>query len=193
MRIIAGQLKGLRLEGPPQREKARPTADKTKESLFNILGPISSGTVVLDAFAGTGQIGLEFLSRGAGFCVFSEKSRGMFQVLQQNVQKAHLEASSEIFFGDVRKNIARAKHRFDYVYLDPPFHYHWEQPIMEYLRRLKKLREGALVILECAPDEEVTASLEGYREVFCRKYHGQTIQIFRYGEEQEEERGDKNE
>lgn len=122
MRIIAGTLKGRRLAGPPS-DGVRPTTDGLRETLFNILAARVPGARVLDAYAGTGSVGLEALSRGASAVTFVERDRRTLAVLRRNVETCAVTAQSSILCGDFLD--ARAQHTthgpFDIVFVDPPY------------------------------------------------------------------------
>jgi 16S rRNA (guanine(966)-N(2))-methyltransferase RsmD len=116
MRIIAGKFKGRRLEGP-KGAGVRPTSDGLRETLFNVLGDRVEGARVLDAFAGTGAVGLEALSRGAAHVTFVERDRAAATVLERNVAACRAGEACMI----VRGEFARTVGRFDVVWLDPPY------------------------------------------------------------------------
>jgi 16S rRNA (guanine966-N2)-methyltransferase len=117
VRIIAGRLKGRRLEGP-RAAGVRPTSDGLRETLFNVLGRSVDGARVLDAFAGTGAVGLEALSRGARHVTFVESNRETARLLADNVARCDGAEACMI----VRDEFARAPlGRFDLVWLDPPY------------------------------------------------------------------------
>src|SRR5262245_34157856 len=126
MRIIAGHLKGRRLAGPPG-PGVRPTSDSLRETLFNVLGGSLDGPRVLDAYAGTGALGLEALSRGATSVTFVESQRAMLKVLEANIAACHAEEACMIVRGDFldlrdkTRNRAMASSSFDLVLLDPPY------------------------------------------------------------------------
>ncbi len=183
MRVIAGARRGVRLEPPGKREKTRPTEDKLKEAVFNIIQPVKTGARVLDLFAGTGQIGIEFLSRGAEYCVFGEKSPGMVRTLRTNVEKSGFEEQAMILHADYRQVIARSPVSFDYVYLDPPFGFRMEYESIRMLRRLERVAPGGLIIVESAregrEEPDWPEVIEGYQPVFQRAYRSQVIRIFK--------------
>jgi 16S rRNA (guanine(966)-N(2))-methyltransferase RsmD len=122
LRIIAGSLKGRRLK-PPDWEGLRPTSDKLRETLFNVLGDHVVGAQVLDGFAGTGAVGIEALSRGAAHVTFVENDSRAIRLLQSNLQHCGVEERYAI----IRVDFARAKPLlqtsapFDVVFLDPPY------------------------------------------------------------------------
>jgi 16S rRNA (guanine(966)-N(2))-methyltransferase RsmD len=118
MRIIAGRLKGRRLKAPAGTS-VRPTSDSLRETLFNVLGPLD-GLGVLDAFAGTGALGLEAYSRGASSIAFIEHDTAALRVLHENVAHCGVEDACAIIRGDFMHVRVDAQ-RFDLVLLDPPY------------------------------------------------------------------------
>jgi 16S rRNA (guanine966-N2)-methyltransferase len=121
MRIIAGTWKGRTLAGP-SGPGLRPTSDSLRETLFNILGPGVAGARVLDAFAGTGALGLEALSRGAAHATFVELEGRAVKILQENIRRCGAELLATIVRGDFgRVDLGGGASRFDLVCLDPPY------------------------------------------------------------------------
>jgi len=124
MRIIGGALKGKRLKSFSGR-KIRPTSDRVKEALFNIIsGEMIRDASVLDLFAGTGNLGIEALSRGAGKTVFVEKERGSLKLLTANLKLCSLDGRSEVIPLDVKNALPLLEKRgekFDLIFLDPPY------------------------------------------------------------------------
>jgi 16S rRNA (guanine(966)-N(2))-methyltransferase RsmD len=122
MRVIAGRFKGRRLEAP-RGEGIRPTSDKLRETLFNILAPYVEGARVLDGFAGTGAVGLEALSRGARHVTFVERDRRAAALIAANLARCGVEEGYTIECGDVASVLRRAPAgtAFDLVLLDPPY------------------------------------------------------------------------
>jgi len=123
MRIVAGSARGLRLEGPG-KVPIRPTGDRVRQSLFNILAPVVEGQNVLDAFAGTGALGIEALSRGAGFCVFLEKDPRLLAIIERNVAHTRLADRARVIRCDVWRSIDKLRDlnlRFGLLLFDPPY------------------------------------------------------------------------
>lgn len=120
-RIIAGTNKKMRLV-VPDGNFVRPTTDRIKESLFNVIADDIPGAVFLDLFAGTGQIGLEALSRGADFCTFIEKNHKVWLVLKENIIKSRFE-NCEFKKEDAHRYIMKSSKSFDIIYIDPPYSY----------------------------------------------------------------------
>ena len=118
MRIVAGRLKGRRLTAPPG-DAVRPTSDSLRETLFNVLADRVDGARVLDAFAGTGALGLEALSRGAAHATFIERDRRVIRVLRENVARCGAEDACTIIGADFTTVDEPAA--FDLVLLDPPY------------------------------------------------------------------------
>jgi 16S rRNA (guanine966-N2)-methyltransferase len=120
MRIIAGTLKGRRIEAP-RWEGLRPTSDKLRETLFNVLAPRTPGARVLDGYAGTGAVGIEALSRGAQVVTFVERDPRAVRLIEANLARCGVSDRYAIIrarFADAARN---ARERFDIVFLDPPY------------------------------------------------------------------------
>jgi 16S rRNA (guanine(966)-N(2))-methyltransferase RsmD len=147
MRIIAGRLKGRRLKGPP-REGVRPTSDRLRETLFNILSARVADARVLDAFAGTGALGIEALSRGAARATFVERDAPAMRVLKQNVDSCGVQDVCDLIRGDFIGLARRlpALGPFDLVLLDPPYDIQRLDDVIGGAAAL--LAEGGLVVLE---------------------------------------------
>jgi 16S rRNA (guanine966-N2)-methyltransferase len=122
MRVIAGTFKGRRLKAPTW-EGLRPTSDKLRETLFNILAPRIEGARVLDGFAGTGAVGIEALSRGAAHVTFVESDRRATALIEQNLAACGVERDYSIEKGTVESALRRLPdgERFDLIVLDPPY------------------------------------------------------------------------
>lgn len=150
MRIIGGEFRSRRLKTLPGMA-TRPTADKLRETLFDVLGARVAGSVFYDCYAGSGAAGLEALSRGAAFAVFIERSRAAARVLKENVAALGVEARCLVLQQPVAAALSDASRPADFVFLDPPY-----QPEAEYGRVLTMLAEGeglnpdAVVIAEHA-------------------------------------------
>ena len=118
MRVIAGELRSRRLKGVPGLA-TRPTPDRLRETLFDILAPRIEGAVFVDGYAGTGAVGIEALSRGARHCYFLERNRTALAVLRENLGSLGLEARATVVPG--RASVTLAQCRADLVFLDPPY------------------------------------------------------------------------
>lgn len=159
MRIVGGQFRGRRLSAPAGQD-TRPTADRTREALFNILkahGLPETTTTVLDAFAGTGALGLEALSRGAGQAVFFETGRTALTCLEANIASLGVEPQSRIFRRDVTRP-PPCHQPAALLFLDPPYHQGLAPPALLALAHHGWLAPQALVVVETAHAETALAS-----------------------------------
>ncbi|MEX1012964.1 MAG: 16S rRNA (guanine(966)-N(2))-methyltransferase RsmD [Waddliaceae bacterium] len=123
MRIIGGKFKNRPLTSP-KGTAVRPTSSRLRETLFNICQQEIEGARFLDLFAGSGAMGIEAISRGASFCVFSDKSRTSLQVIEKNINHLELGTQAQVLLGDAKKIIEQLNTRkaaFDLIFLDPPY------------------------------------------------------------------------
>lgn len=150
-RVVSGKAGGIKLDAP-KGLKTRPTSDKVKEAVFSAISNHIYGARFLDVFAGTGQIGIEALSRGARSAVFIDHNRECVRFIMQNLKKTRLEDNAVVIMADVNSGILRLKEEelFDVVYMDPPF----DEAISSFrtvaglLLRQGSLSPDALVLLE---------------------------------------------
>ncbi|HLG56274.1 MAG TPA: 16S rRNA (guanine(966)-N(2))-methyltransferase RsmD [Vicinamibacterales bacterium] len=164
MRIIAGSLKGRRLKAPTW-EGLRPTSDKLRETLFNILAPRIAGARVFDGYAGTGAVGLEAISRGALHVTFVERDRRAAALIEENLTACRVEGGYTIHCGDAATVLSGfGVDAFDLILLDPPYAAPVERALGASARAL--VPDG-LVVLEHATRQEPAApgSLERVRDV----------------------------
>jgi 16S rRNA (guanine966-N2)-methyltransferase len=159
MRIVAGKHRGRRIAAPPG-DAVRPTSERAREALFNILahgrfgpGPIFEDARVLDVFAGTGAFGLEALSRGARFATFIENDRDARETLAANIKTLGEGARTRLLVADATTP-PRSDGPYDLVFLDPPYRSGLAAPALEALSRAGWLGPGALVIVELAARED---------------------------------------
>lgn len=179
MRIITGRARGTNLFSPKNYD-VRPTADRVKESVFNILGSSVVDARVLDAFAGSGNLGLECWSRGAANVVFVDKSRESLRLVQRNVEKCHAEDDCRCLQGDVLEVVRRLERQgeeFDFVFMDPPYHKGLVSALLKVLADTEILSSKALLVAERAADEDALLLPEKFQLVREEKY-GSTIIAF---------------
>jgi 16S rRNA (guanine(966)-N(2))-methyltransferase RsmD len=165
VRVIAGRLKGRRLK-PPAWERLRPTSDKLRETLFNILAPRIDGARVLDGYAGTGALGIEAISRGAAHVTFVEQDRRAVALIQDNLTACGVEGGYTIHRGDTATVLpGLGPGTFDLILLDPPYDTTFMAAVLEASARA--LASGGVVVLEHATRREPvsTALLEPVRRV----------------------------
>ncbi|WP_245986570.1 16S rRNA (guanine(966)-N(2))-methyltransferase RsmD [Azospirillum thermophilum] len=172
MRIVGGRHRGRRLVAPEGRD-TRPTTDRTREALFNILShaawaPDLDGAVVLDGFCGTGALGLEALSRGAVHCSFLDLGRAALEAVRANVATLGEEANATILRADVTKPPA-PRQPCDLVFLDPPYGKDLAPRALEALARSGWLAPGALAVVEVAEGDPLPLPA-GFSAVDERRY-----------------------
>ena len=182
MRIITGKAKGLNLK-TPKGLMTRPTSDRIKESLFNILNGMFdfTGKMILDLFAGTGALGLEAMSRGSKQAVFIDmRTTG---IIKDNVKRGHFIDDSEILCSDVFKGITRLsvqQRQFDLIFCDPPYNKGLCEQTLTAVDGLNLLSAEGLFIAEHGIDELMDASLVNIAFVRQIKYgHTTAIDIFK--------------
>ncbi len=175
MRVITGEARGrklITLEG----QDVRPTTDRVKESIFNIVQFDVEGASVLDLFAGSGQIGIEALSRGAKHCTFVDSSNRSIEVVKQNLKTCGFEKRASIFCGDGKMYITLSHDRFDIAFLDPPYN---KQIIDSVLSAVaEKMTENGIILCESELREELPES--GGDFVKHREYKYGKIKITSY-------------
>ncbi len=178
MRIITGSARGCRLKTPKGAEVTRPTADRVKESLFNILGQMVAGRKVLDIFAGTGNLGLEALSRGAESAVFVDKATA--KLIAENLQLTRLQEKGIVRSGDVFAELSRqaaGKAEFSLIFCDPPYHRGlWQQALRQIDASDGLMAENGILVVEHGAEENEIPELSRLQLVHNRRY-GHTTQL----------------
>lgn len=166
MRIITGSARGTHLY-TLQGEATRPTAERTKEALFSILQQKPVGTRVLDLFAGSGQLGLEALSRGAVHAVFVDGARDAADIVRRNAEKTHLSDRCEVVVSEARAFLRGCrKPPFDLIFLDPPYAAGLVPDALRLLLDRELLAPGACIVAETASPEDVFGKDEALADQF---------------------------
>ncbi|HDL07934.1 MAG TPA: 16S rRNA (guanine(966)-N(2))-methyltransferase RsmD [Desulfobacteraceae bacterium] len=176
MRIIGGNLKKKKLNSISGL-KIRPTADRLRESIFNIISVRIKDAVVLDLFAGTGAMGIEALSRGAKLSVFIDHYRTALSVIERNIRACSLKKSAKIIRWDIIKNlncIKSADFSFDLVFIDPPYARNLVKQALLNLQRSRCLDKKALIIVEHSILEPVPEHILTFKRTYQKKY-GKTM------------------
>lgn len=176
MRVISGAARGRRLKEPAGM-KIRPTSDKIKESIFNIIQFELEGRRVLDLFAGTGQLGIEALSRGAQHTVFVDESPDAYKIIKQNVEHCGYAESSTIVRAEAT-SILRSGEKYDVIILDPPYETALIDKALSIINEIDILKENGIIVCETKADKELPPLSEPY---YLRKeYRYGTIKITVY-------------
>lgn len=149
MRIIAGKARRLPLRALPGKE-TRPTTDRIKETLFNMIAPDLEGAYFLDLFSGSGQIGLEAVSRGSAYCVLVDQNRKACEVIAENMQFTKLADQCLLMNTDCMSALRRleGKYRFDVIFMDAPYNQNLEPEILQYLSHSTLVKAGTTIIVE---------------------------------------------
>jgi 16S rRNA (guanine(966)-N(2))-methyltransferase RsmD len=179
MRVISGTSKGRKL-ATPRSEGLRPTSDRVKESLFNILGRKIEGKRLLDLFAGTGNLGIEALSRGAERVLFVEKGKQALGLIQKNLSLCGMEGKSEIIPKDVSRAIGILKQRgesFDLILMDPPYGKGLVRQTLMKLFEQEIHHEVSILVIEHDRREPLPETTPGWNLVRQRKI-GDTVISF---------------
>lgn len=178
MRVIAGSRRSIRLT-TVKGDKVRPTTDRIKETLFNILQPDLPGATFLDLFAGSGAIGIEALSRGAKEAVLVEQDRDALACIRANLKATRLEAEAQLKAGDVLTVLRTLQHApFDLVFMDPPYNLAWEEKVLAVLSEAAYVDDDTKIIVEGSAETELPyAEAMGFT-VYRVKSYGSNKHIF---------------
>lgn len=180
MRVITGTARGRRL-GELQGMDTRPTTDQVKESIFNIIQFDTEGRRVLDLFGGTGQLGIEALSRGAAFCTFVDNRRDAAKLIRDNLKVCDLTDKARVVQGDSIGYLSTVTERVHLVFLDPPYHTNLLENALKKIAEIDILTENGIIICE-SPVEKVLPELPApYRK--GREYRYGKIKITVYRKE----------
>lgn len=156
MRVIAGTARSLKLETPKGLD-TRPTTDRIKETLFNMIQFDIQGASFLDLFAGSGGIGIEALSRGAKEAVFVDNAKEAYDCIMANLKHTKLEHGAQVCRQDVFVAMTSLEYRkkFQLIFMDPPYHKELEQRVLEYFTTSSLVDENTLIIFEAALDTDL--------------------------------------
>ena len=187
MRIITGKARGTKLQ-TLAGEATRPTAERTKEAIFSMINFDIAGARVLDLFAGSGQLGLEALSRGATSAVFNDSSREAAAVIRANAEKTRLNDSCEILSTDWQSVLRRfaGRERFELSFLDPPYAGGFLPKVLTKMIEWDLLADGAVIVCESANEEDVFFGDEELKNQFnirrVARYGAACVTILEKGE-----------
>lgn len=174
MRVISGTARGRRLK-ELQGMDTRPTTDKVKESMFNIIQFDLEGRKVLDLFAGTGQLGIEALSRGAAHCTFIDTRRDAVAVIKENLKSTNFSQQSSVMQSDSLAFLSSCREKFDIIFLDPPYQTDFLDRCMETVVMFDILNEHGIMVCESAADRVLPTLPEEYQ--MSREYRYGKIKL----------------
>ena len=179
MRIISGKARGTKLY-TLDGTATRPTLDRVKESLFNIIQNDIEDSTVLDLFSGSGAIGLEFLSRGAKRAVLCDSSKDAIKIIKQNVQKTHFEEKVEVYNMEFTKLVERLQNqKFDIIYIDPPYATDFIKISLEKIIEYELVNENTKIIVETDDETRILNQIEKMDvEITDKRKYGRATIIF---------------
>ena len=173
MRVIAGTAKGKQLK-TPDGMLTRPTTDRVKEALFSIIHFDLPGACVLDLFGGTGQLGIEALSRGAKKAVFVESREEACKLIRENLKRTGLQDRAQVVRADYLEYLRRCREKFDIVLLDPPYAEVFLENALKMITEIDILQSGGIIVTERPLGKELPWDFEGYTRSKDYKY-GKTL------------------
>ena len=182
MRIITGIYKGRKLETPIGRD-VRPTGDKVKEAIFSILMAEVPGAVCVDLFAGTGNLGLEALSRGADFCHFCDNDRTSIGIIKRNIAHCGAEEKARVHACDYMNFLRKMAEPADIFFLDPPYHAGLYEKCLETIDTLDLLSEQGIIVAEHEKGTDLPQDIGRLFAVSVHRYGKTCVTLFAHREE----------
>lgn len=179
MRIIGGKAKGTKLytlEG----EKTRPTLDRVKESLFNIIQSDIQDSIFLDLFAGSGAIGLEAVSRGAKKAILCDSSKQAIEIIKKNIEKTHLQEKTELYQMEFEKLLEnKIQEKIDIIYIDPPYATNFVYQAIKLIIKKDIVNEQSVIIVETDQEQKILKQIEDLEvKIVDKRKYGRAHLIF---------------
>lgn len=181
MRVISGKVRGLKLNTPKNND-VRPTTDRVKESLFNIINSYMIQSNVLDLFSGTGSLGIECLSRGANKCVFVDLSKDSINIIKSNIKKARFENESVVLNLDFKNAIDKLKiqnEEFDVIFMDPPYYKDMFIEALEKVDNAGLLKEEGIIVVEHDTKHDFPDNIGRLEKIRNKKYGSTTLTFYK--------------
>ena len=178
MRVITGKARGVALKTPDGLH-TRPTADRVKEALFSIIQFDVPGARVLDLFAGTGQLGIEALSRGAASAVFVDEREDACTLVKENLRRTKLYDQGSVVRSDYLSFLKNCKNQFDLIFLDPPYAEVFLENSLKFITEIDILRDGGIIVAERPLGKELSWQFEGYSRSKDYKYGKTLLTLYR--------------
>ncbi|WP_066716124.1 16S rRNA (guanine(966)-N(2))-methyltransferase RsmD [Clostridium sp. Marseille-P299] len=180
MRVIAGKARRTLLK-TPEGFDTRPTTDRTKETLFNILNGYLPDCNFLDLFSGSGAIGIEAISRGAKLAVFSEINRIAIECIKSNLKATHFEENAKVYQQDalsVIRSMEKEGRAFDIIFMDPPYNQALEQEVLEYLEHSTIVSRDTIIVVEASLDTSFDYLENSRFQVYREKVYKTNKHVF---------------
>lgn len=178
MRVITGKARGVQLKTPDGMQ-TRPTADRVKEALFSIINFDIPGARVLDLFGGTGQLGIEALSRGAKSAVFVDAREDACKLIRENLKRTKLEDSGKVVRSDYLDYLRRSKEKFEIIILDPPYAEVFLENALKCITEIDILQTGGIIVAERPLEKELPFEFEGFTRSKDYKYGKTLLTLYR--------------
>lgn len=178
MRVITGKARGVQLK-TPEGLLTRPTTDRVKEALFSIIQFEIPGARVLDLFGGTGQLGIEALSRGAKKAVFVDAREEACKLIRENLSRTRLNQDGQVVRSDYLQYLERCKDRFDIILLDPPYAEVFLENALKRITEIDILESNGIIVAERPVGKELPWEFEGYTRSKDYKYGKTLLTVYR--------------
>lgn len=185
MRVITGKARGVVLKTPDGMQ-TRPTADRVKEALFSIIQFELPGAKVLDLFGGTGQLGIEAISRGAREAVFVDAREDACRLIRENLKRTKMEQESKVVRSDYLEYLKRCRDTFDIILLDPPYAEVFLENSLKMIAEIDILRSGGIIVAERPLGKELPWELPGFTRSRDYKYGKTLLTLYRREQQAEE-------
>ena len=178
MRVITGKARGILLK-TPEGMQTRPTADRVKEALFSIINFDIPGAKVLDLFGGTGQLGIEALSRGAASAVFVDAREESCRLIRENLKRTNLEQDAKVVRSDYLDYLNRCREQYNIILLDPPYAEVFLENAIKRITEIDILQSDGIIVAERPLGKELPWEFEGYTRSKDYKYGKVLLTIYR--------------
>ena len=178
MRVVSGTARGTILKTPVGLS-TRPTSDRVKEALFSIIQFQLPGAVILDLFGGTGQLGIEGLSRGASRAVFVDESRVACELIRENLTRTRLIEQGQIICSDYAAFLKRNKLKFNIIFLDPPYAEVFLENALNIISEIDILQTGGIIVTERPVGKDLNLVLNGFERSKDYKYGNTLLTLYR--------------
>ena len=180
MRVITGTARGVPLKAPRGMD-TRPTMDQVKEGIFSAIQFEIEGRTALDLFAGSGQLGIEALSRGAAHCTFVDKGREPVSVIRENLKKTRLEERAEVVQADYSSYLKTCRGQFDLILLDPPYAEIFLETALKIISEIDILTNSGIIVCERPFEKSLPDDIPGLVRYRDYRYGKAAVTIFRRG------------
>ena len=178
MRVITGTARGIPLK-TPEGMVTRPTANRVKEAMFSIIHFDVPGAVVLDLFGGTGQLGIEALSRGAKQVTFVDAGDSACRLIKENLKRTHLDGQASVIRSDYLDYLSRCREMYDVILLDPPYAEVFLENALKRITEIDILRSGGIIVTERPLGKELPWEFSGFERSRDYKYGKTVLTIYR--------------